>query len=83
MLVVCFTIQENVDFLAEAAQSFHLHGYSEDACSICHCVDSATQRSPQLHAVELEILGSMEQPHRIWELINTVSDLFNIPACNC
>ena len=71
------TLKENVDFLTEAAQSFHSHGHSEDACFLCH-MDSAAQSSPQLQAVELEILGSMKQPDRIWEFINTVNDLFSI-----
>ena len=39
---------------------------------------SAAQGSPQLQAVELEILGSMKQLDRIWDLIDTVRDLFNI-----
>ena len=76
-----FTIQENVEFLMEAAQCFHSRGHSEDACSLCYCAcmdHSAAQGSPQLQAMELEILGSMKQLDRIWDLIDTVRDLFNI-----
>ena len=79
MVYTYFTIQENVEFLVEAAQCFHSRGHSEDACSLCHCMDhSAAQGSPQLQVVELEILGSMKQLDRIWDLIDTVRDLFNI-----
>ena len=69
-----------MEFLVEAAQSFHSHGYSDDACSICHTHMDSTHRSPQLLAVELEILGSMKQPDKIQELIDKVCDLFNILA---
>ena len=71
--MICFIVQENVEFLVEVAQSFHSRGHPEDACSLCHCLDdSATHGSPQLQAVELEILGSMKRLDRIWKLIDTV-----------
>ena len=61
-----------MDFLIEAVQSFHLYGHSDDACSLCHMMDSAAQSSPTLLAVELEILGSTKQPDKMWELIDKV-----------
>ena len=74
-----------MDFLLEAAQCFHQHGHSGDACSVCHIMDSVAQSSPQLLALELEILGSTKQPDKIWKLIDEVNDLFNIMhnACTC
>lgn len=57
-------------FLEEVAKSFHSHGYSEDACSICHI--SSTHNSPQLVAMEIEILGAVKQTTNMWKIIDQV-----------
>ena len=54
----------------EAATSFHSRGYSSDACSICR-IESA-QNSPQLLALQLEILGSLKQLTEMWDIIDQV-----------
>lgn len=59
--------------------SFHLRGYSSDACSICQ-IESA-QNSPQLLALQLEILGSLKQLTEMWDIIDQVYNT-NIPICN-
>lgn len=53
-----------------AANCFHLRGYLEDASSICD-FDSSND-SPQLVALKLEILGSMQRPSEMWTLIREV-----------
>ena len=60
-----------MEYLIEAARSFHFHGYSNDALTICHN-DSASS-NPEVHAMELEILGSLKQPADMWSLIDQVT----------
>ena len=59
-----------MEFLVEIANSFHSHGYSEDACSICHI--GSTNNNSLVLATELEILGATKQHSNMWKVIDQV-----------